>query len=107
MLGKQNQRATCRVLRISANPHRPGCICAYPSDGACRAYHPLAFAVMPGPPTFAHLREARNRQGREAVVSGLEVDLRTLPDTDPGMTLLTAVDPSPLTRPPDCYLWTL
>jgi hypothetical protein len=36
--------------------------------------------------------EAARRQEEEAVVSALEVELRALRSTDPGMTLLTAVE---------------
>jgi hypothetical protein len=36
--------------------------------------------------------EAARRQDEEAVVSGLQVELRTLRSTDPGMTLLDAVE---------------
>lgn len=52
--------------------------------------------------------EAARRQEEEAVVSALEVDLRTLRATDPSMSLLDAVDY--ITPDPDrriALLWTL
>ena len=36
--------------------------------------------------------EAARRQEEEAAISGLQVELRALRSTDPGMTLLTAVE---------------
>ena len=36
--------------------------------------------------------EAAGRQGEEAIISGLEVELRALRATDPGMSLLTATE---------------
>jgi hypothetical protein len=36
--------------------------------------------------------EAACRQGEQSVISALQVELRALRSTDPGVTLLTAVD---------------
>jgi hypothetical protein len=38
------------------------------------------------------MTEAARRREEEALISGLEIELRELRATDPGMTLLTAVE---------------
>jgi hypothetical protein len=105
--GKQNQRATRRVLRILTNAHKPGRACSPTPCRWClpRCSSPRPFAAVLAPSTFA-ITEARSQQGgkphlgerRKPWYLG-EVDLRALRSADPGMSLLTAVEFTTLTLP--------